>query len=246
MLKFNERIGTSGIIACTVLVIIVTVFLDGQYQWPDIDNQYTIIIEISVGGIIAFITFKRTGRDTAKITQLIARINQYEEKQEQFLGELERIRNARLGFYCTKLVTDFGVILNAFKFLEGLPETELLKLDNAYFDKFKIAHVVKVQVENRSADIPHLQYFIVMREDLRIVEPDLPPDISYLAGKTIELAQFSLVPIGGKIDTKNKLWELVKGDMQVAIDRLNSLIIDKKPLKEYGVHFYRNSADLKL
>lgn len=246
MLKLNEKKGSFLIAIFGIIAIVIVILLENQYHWPEVGNEYTIVIEITVGAIIAFIMFKRTDKDTTQMKKLIEKINEYEEKQKAFLGELEKTRNARISFYGTKLVNNFTQVVQCFTELEKLPESELKKIDLQFLDKFKPAHVIDIEVENKKIEYMNLPFFIMMKEDLKIVEPDLPPEISYFAGKTIELAQFCLVPLSGMIKTNDKLWTISKNDMVEVVNRLNSLIVDKKPLKEYGVHFFRMSIDTKL
>lgn len=239
----NEKKGIIILLSIVICAIITVSILDIFYDWIEIRNEYTIIVEIMVGAIIALIAIKRTDRDTKTITQLVTKINEYEEKQKEFLEELEKTRNARLGFYGTKLVQDFKKIKQCFLELETVPESELKKLDKDFFAKFKPAHVIETDFKNKKIEIMNLPFFLVMKEDLHIIEPDLPPEISFLVGKTIEMSQLCL---NENIRIKDGLWNIVKQDIDIILDRFDSLIVNKKPLKEYGVHFYQFATGAKL
>jgi hypothetical protein len=188
----------------------------------------------------------QTNMQQSEISKLIEKINQFEEKQKLFLDELEKTRTARISFYGTKLITDFRTVQKYFSNVEKLPNDELKKLNPLFFAKLGLAHVVTLDIGNEKVEIPNIQYFNVMKRDLQIIESDLPPEVSYFAGVTIELAQLCFIPMNGNVDFNNALWKMAKQDVETAISRLDSIVTTKKSLIEYGLRFVRSNANIKL
>ena len=181
-----------------------------------------------------------------EISKLIERINKFEEEQKIFLNELEKTRTARISFYGTKLITDFKTIQKYFGNVEKLPYTELQKLNPSFFAKFGVAHVMTLDVNNENVEIPNMNYFNVMNHDLQVIESDLPPEVSYFAGATIELCRLSFIPMNKHVEINNALWNMAKQNVEIAIGRLDSLVAVQKPLVDYGVLFLRSNAKIKL
>src|SRR5207253_2488833 len=115
--------------------------------------------------------------------------------QKQFLDKLELTRTARINFYGTKLVNDFGHIQRYFENMEKLPKAKVEKLNPEFFHQWDILHAITLAFDNQKVEIPCCQFFEVMKDDLQVIESDLTPDISYFVAQTLRLAQITLVPI---------------------------------------------------
>ncbi|CUR51625.1 exported protein of unknown function [Nitrosotalea devaniterrae] len=181
-----------------------------------------------------------------EISKLIGRINKFEEEQKIFLNELEKTRTARISFYGSKLITDFQTIQKYFVNVEKLPVAELQKMNPTFFAKFGFSHVITLNVNNENVEIPNIQFFNVMKQDLQVIESDLPPEVSYFAGTIIELAQLCFIPMNGNVDFNNELWKKTKQDVETAIGRLDSLVVVKKSLKDYEVKFVRSNVTIRF
>lgn len=244
-------IGTSAFIVINLVSAIFNVSTNDKEN--DIRNWVSLTIESGIGIFIAMMVLyydklqqQKSDEQQKEISRLVIKIKEFEEKQKEFLDELEKTRTARISFYGTKLITDFRTIQKYFDNVEKLPNEQLHKLDPAFFARNNFAHVITINVGNENVEIPNIQFFNVMKQDLQIIESDLPPEISYFAGKTIELAQFCFIPMGKNITVNDNLWKMTKDDIETAISRLDSLVSIKKTLKEYGLRFVRTNATIKL
>ncbi|QLH04771.1 hypothetical protein C5F49_05170 [Nitrosopumilus oxyclinae] len=217
------------VILAIITMTALAVFLNTV---DEINNNVTLVAEIAVGIVITTIVYGTTKEN--------------EKRQKIFLGNLEKTRNNRINFYATKLVVDLEKIKNYFEVLENLPKKEFEKLNVPFYEKFKMTHVITLNLDGQQKEVPNFLYFNVMKKDLQIIESDLPPEISYFVGGNIEMSEMCLIPMYGKIHMHDKLWNQTKDNVIIAIERLNSTITEKKSLKEYGVVFTQINADTKI
>lgn len=232
----------------------VAIFVTNNIESPDNDlfNATALVIEVGFGIAITWTVYvyskkwsKESKIQQKKTEDLVIDIQKLEENQKRFLDELEKTRNSRVNFYGTKLITDFKTVQKYFSNIENLSTEEFEKLDATLYNKNRSAHVITIHVDTQEIEIPNFLFFDVMKKDLQIIESDLPPEVSYFVGQTIEILEICFVPIPWKTKRNDDLWDKAKKDVVTSIERLELQITEKKSLKDYGVFFVRHNADVK-